>query len=74
MCPTDLGDNNCCIPGVLKGYKHGMMLEQELLHIIYLQKMNCLISFTREIEKDINQETELGNFQGSFYYLNIQQS
>ena len=71
MCPTDLGDNNYCVPGIWKGHKHGMMLEQELPHVIYLQKMNSLISFTREIEEDINQEIVLGNFQGSFHYLNI---
>lgn len=66
MCPTDLGGNNCCVPGVLKSPKYGVMLEQELLHVIYLQKMNCLISFTREIEEDINQEMELGNFKAHF--------
>lgn len=41
---------------------HGLMVEQELLHLIHLQKMNCLISFTREMEEDINQERD--NFRG----------
>lgn len=48
------------------------MVEQELLHPIHLQKMNCRISFTREIEEDINQETD--NFQGLFYYLDMKHS
>lgn len=34
--------------------------------------MNCLISFTREMEEDINQERD--NFQGLFYYLDMKQS
>lgn len=56
-----------------RGFKvHGVMVEQELLHLIHLQKMNCLISFTREIEVDINQERD--NFQGLFYYLDMKQS
>lgn len=45
---------------------HGVMVEQELLHLIHLQEMNCLISFTRELEENINQERD--NFQGLFYY------
>lgn len=48
------------------------MVEQELLHLIHLQKMNCLISFTREMEEDINQERD--NFQVFFYYLDTKQS
>lgn len=57
----------------VRGFKvHGMMVEQELLHLIHLQKMNCLISFTREMEEDINQERD--NFQGLFYYLDTKQS
>lgn len=34
--------------------------------------MNCLISFTREMEEDINQERD--NFQGLFYYWDMKQS
>lgn len=48
------------------------MVEQELLHLIHLQKMNRLISFTGEIEENINQERD--NFQGLFYYLDLKQS
>lgn len=50
-----------------RGFKvHGLTVEQELLHLIHPQKMNCLISFTREMEEDINQERD--NFRGLFYY------
>lgn len=74
MCSTDVGDNKCRIQGFLKIQNGGVILEQELLHVIFLQRINCLLSFTREIEKNVKQETRLRHFKGSFYYLNVKQS
>lgn len=42
--------------------------------IFYLQKINCLISFTKEAQEYIKQKTGLGHFKGSFHYLNLKQS
>lgn len=30
------------VPTALGDHRHGLMLEQEVLHVIYVQKMSCL--------------------------------